>query len=328
MPFALPPNHKFACVALENAGVDPTLRNPLNLGGDLQIIFEPPFPLNGVWQEWLGSLQVEQMERSSLVLMAHRISANPNVLDGENSALRQQVVGLCYSIFLTEVFHYDSGLILTGANVGGTVSVRQVSRLEKLYRPNHVATTRLSQANLLSAGHISVGTQAVHAVRGQHLRLRSGFHAWLRAMMEYNGDERLHQFIRATEAVVMPPKGKGTAIFAHRSQLFAGTSAPVQPLLKELYELRNSAEHHNPFVSVLTAYPSTQHERIALERVYQSQLLASDIYRKIFLDPALQAQFGTDTAITAFWTQPWAQQVRSWGAPVDLIATAARRMIP
>jgi len=35
MPFTLPPNHKFACVALENAGVDPTLRNPLNLGGDL-----------------------------------------------------------------------------------------------------------------------------------------------------------------------------------------------------------------------------------------------------------------------------------------------------
>ena len=92
-------------------------------------------------------------------------------------------------------------------------------------------------------------------------------------MMEYHGDERLHQFIRAVEAVVMPPKGKGTALFAHRSQLFAGTSAPVKPLLKELYELRNSAEHHSLFTQILVSYPQVQHERIALERTFQAQVL-------------------------------------------------------
>ena len=181
MPFALPLNHKFACVALENAGVDPGLRNPLSLGGDVMIMFEPPFPLDGVWQGWLGSLQVEQLGRSNIVLIANRISASPDVLDHENEDLRQQVISLCYAMFLLEVFHYDSGLVLTGANAGGTVSVRQVSRLEKLYRPNRVAIARLDQANLLTAGRVAVGMRTVHAGRGQYIRLRKGFHSWLQA---------------------------------------------------------------------------------------------------------------------------------------------------
>lgn len=328
MPFALPVSHKFACVALENAGVDPTLQNPLNLGGNLQIIFEPPFPLGGVWQGWLGSIEVEHLERSNIVLIAHQASSSPDVLDHENEDLRQQVVSLCYAIFLIEVFHYDSGLILTGANVGGTVNVRQVSRLEKLYRPNHVAIARLDQANLLSAAQVANGMRAVHAGRGLCLRLRSGFHACLRGLMEYQGDERLHQFIRAVEAVVMPPKGKGTGVFAHRCQLFAGTSAPVRPLLRELYELRNAAEHHNLFTQVLAPYPATQHERIALERTYQSQVLASEVYRKIFHSPMLQTHFSTNTAIEAFWALPWAQQVYAWGAPIDLASIASTRMLP
>ncbi len=297
MPFDLPLNHKFACIALENAGVDPALRDPLNLGGDLQIIFEPPFPLGGVWTEWLGSLQIEQLERSNMVLIAHRLSAAPGVLDGENAALRQQVLSLCYAMFLIEVFHYDSGLVFTGADVDGAPNVRQVSRLERFYRPNRVTIARLSHANLMSAARVAAGMQTVHSGTGQSLRLRSGFHAWVRGMMEYQGDERLHQFIRSVEAVVMPPKGNGTAIFAHRCQLFAGTSAPVQPLLKELYKLRNAAEHHNLFTQVLAPYPAAQHERIALERTYQSQALASDVYRRIFLDAALQAHFATDAAI-------------------------------
>ena len=261
------------------------------------------------------------------MLFAHNVSATPEVLDAENEALRQQVLCLCYALFLIEVFHYDGGLILSGANVGGTVSVRQVSQLERFYRPNGAKTVRLTHAELLTAARAAAGMQSVHAGHGHHGRLRKGFHAWLRGMMESHGEERLHQFVRAVEAVVMPPKGRSTNIFAHRCQLFAGNTAPAVSLLKELYELRNSAEHHNPFTQVLGAYPTGDHERIALRRAYQAQVLASDVYRRIFLDPQLLAHFSADASISAFWATPWAQQVHAWGAASDLDALATSRML-
>jgi hypothetical protein len=236
IPFVLPIGHKFACVALENAGVDHARHNPIDLGGNLWILFEPPFPLGEAWQGWLGSLQVQHLERSNVVLFAHNPSASPEVLDGENETLKQQVVSLCYAVFLTEVFHYDGGLVLTGANVSGTVDVRQVSPLERLYRPNQVMIAGHNQTSLLAAARVATGMQAVHAGLGHHDRLRKGFHAWLRGMMEYYGEERLHQFIRAVEAVILPPKGESTKKFAHRCQLFAGNSAQAKSLCSERAE--------------------------------------------------------------------------------------------
>ena len=43
MPFPLPVNHKFSCVALTNADTALNLRDPIDLGEDLIVRFEPPF---------------------------------------------------------------------------------------------------------------------------------------------------------------------------------------------------------------------------------------------------------------------------------------------
>jgi len=326
MPFHLPVGYKFACIALENAGIERQLRDPIDLGDGRLILFEPPFPLAEPWRTWLGSIRAETMERVSLTLFVYAPSRIPTILDAENEALKQIVLTFCYAVFLVEVFHHDGGMILTGANVEGNVTVRQVSQLEPLYRPNGVLAEPLDRQALMDAARIADGMRIVHDGLGHHERLRKGFHAWIRGLMEYNGDERLHQFIRAVEAAVMPPKGKSTSVFAHRCQLFAGNTASNKALLGELYELRNTAEHHNTFAQVLTAYQPEHHEQTELRRTYQAQALASDVYRRIFLDPQLQASFATDTDIAAFWAMSWAQQTLAWGNPIDLEAKATARM--
>ncbi len=190
MPFPLPVNHKFTCVALENVSVDRTLRDPIDLGDGIWILFEPPFPLDHAWREWLGSIRAQNYERTNLALIAHAHSARPVVLDHANEALRQPVLSLCYALFLIDVFHHDGGLIISGANVDGTVNIRQVAHLETLYRPNGVRIARLDRASLLTAVCVAAGMRVVHAGHGHHERLRKGFHAWLRGVMEYNGEER------------------------------------------------------------------------------------------------------------------------------------------
>ncbi len=157
MPFPLPVNHKFTCVALENVSVDRTLRDPIDLGDGIWILFEPPFPLDHAWREWLGSIRAQNYERTNLALIAHAHSARPVVLDHQNEALRQPVLSLCYALFLIDVFHHDGGLIISGANVDGTVNIRQVAHLETLYRPNGVRIARLDRASLLTAVCVAAG---------------------------------------------------------------------------------------------------------------------------------------------------------------------------
>ena len=145
MPFTLPGGHKFGCVCLVNAGVDRTLRDGLlDLGNSVTAIFGPPFEIEQHWHEWLGSVKVGSLAQSSLALLAHTQSTHPEILDHENEALVRNASSIFYGLLMAEVFHHDRGLVLSGANTGGGVSVRQVSDLEPHVRPNGVHVRRIS----------------------------------------------------------------------------------------------------------------------------------------------------------------------------------------
>jgi hypothetical protein len=326
MPFTIQHGHKFACVALSNAGVDRVLREEVRLGGDVWAVFGPPFRLDDHWREWMGTVQLEHLERASLTIIATAPSNALDVLDAENESLRQRVLGMFYALHLVEIFHYDGGLTITGANTNGSVSVRQVSILEHYFRPPGVLPIRIDIRWLEDAYAIANGMQVVHrAGVDHHQRLRRGFRAWIGAMQEYNGDDRVHQFVRAVEATVKPEAGRSRAQFVHRGQLFAGNSLPMRERLGELYDLRGGAEHMNPLDSSLLNYPEAQREVIGLQRSFQAQILASTVYRRILSNPELHATFTSDEHIARFWAEPWATQVAEWGDSIDLDAVADRR---
>jgi hypothetical protein len=107
MPFPLPVGHKFACVALANAGTARGINRPHDLTCNQWVLFEPPFDLDDAWREWLGSIQCERLTRSNLVLFVHAASQNPRILDAENQGLEQHVLSLLYALFLVEVFYQE-----------------------------------------------------------------------------------------------------------------------------------------------------------------------------------------------------------------------------
>lgn len=325
MPFAIPNGHKFACIVLNNAGVSRELREAVRLGERVWAIFGPPFQLDDNWRQWMGSLQLEHLERASLTIVATAPSNALQILDAENELLRELVLSSFYSLLLVEVFHQDGGLILTGANLNGNIAVRQVSILEHHYRPPGVRPSTIDLRWLEHAYTAATGMVALHATRGSHQRLRRGFHAWVRAMQEYNGEDRVHQFVRAVEATIKPEVGRSRTQFIHRAQLFAGNSEAVRNRLGELYDLRSGAEHMNLLDSVLAHYPAAERETIGLRRSFQAQLLASHVFRNIFVNPGLHAAFSSDDYIDAFWAEPWATQVAAWGEPVNLDAIADQR---
>jgi hypothetical protein len=327
MPFPLPTGHKFACIALTNAGIALGLTNSIDLGSNLIILFETPFSLNAAWREWLGTIQADRLAASTLVILAHRASANVGVIDTENQALTEQCLSMLYALFLADVFHYDSGLILSGSNDDGDVRVRQVSRLDTFILPNGVTRIRIDESMIRRASIIAEGIRDIHTSGSHHVRLRQGFHACREGLTEFYGAERLHQFVRAVEGVVKPKIGVTKKQFIDRGQVFAGNSAAAISVLRQLYELRSLAEHLHPFGNALASYPPDQHERIALRRAYQAQLLASNVYERILSSGTLRALFSADDDIDAFWAQTRPQQILAWGKPIDLELKATARLL-
>jgi hypothetical protein len=146
-------------------------------------------------------------------------------------------------------------------------------------------------------------------------RLRRGFHAFVRAIQEYYGDERLHQFVRAVDAVVMPRIGRSRRDFIYRCQLFAGQSREARHVLENLYDLRSNAEHLNAPDGALRGDSAREREAVAFKRFYQAQALSMHVYDRIFSSPALLAAFATDEGTRQFWDNTFPDQARLWAPP-------------
>jgi hypothetical protein len=313
MPFNLPNGYKFGCFALEGIGLDSELREPLDLGNDLWVVFGPPFELNNAWREWLGSLEAARLSRCNVALLAISPSANPTVLDAENKTLTERALSLFYALFMVEIFHLESGIVLSGANVNGQVEVRQISRLESHYAPSQYQMAALRKVDFKRTARIAEGIRATHIPGTEANRFQRGFHAWIRAIQERYGDERLHQFVRAIEAIVKPSEGNGRRHFAARGQLFVGESTQNEKMLTEIFNMRGATEHLNPVISDLEEYPAANRGTIAQQRICQAQLLASYIYEIVLSDSALRVVFTSDAATTAFWLRSRPAQRQEWG---------------
>jgi len=318
MPFPLPVGHKFACVCLINAGTDRILMDQSHdLGGDVWAIFSPPFEVDKHWRDWLGTVKIENLRQTSLTLLAHAQSNQPDILDKENETLATSAFGVFYGLFMTEIFHHNGAFVLKGANTGQGATVRQVADLQQHIMPNGVNPWRITMATLQRAAHIATGVGAIHS-SSQHQRLQNGYRAWQRGLREYYGCDRLHQFVRAVEAVVKPEIGRTEALFIHRCQIFVRPSGTARAIFRDLYQLRSQTEHMNPDDSVLARYQRSEQQAKGLERAYQAQLLASNVYERILSTPSLHDVFDSDAHIDDFWRLPMDEQQAIWGNPIDL----------
>jgi hypothetical protein len=135
----------------------------------------------------------------------------------------------------------------------------------------------------------------------------------------------LHQFVRATEALIKPRIGETKRNFMHRGQLFLGASEQSRELLGELFDLRSTAEHMNDFQSVLDHIPPAERERFGWLRAYQAELLAGRLYIRVFSDRELIETFLNDDSMDEFWSLTEAQQRARFGLPFDVERLAAER---
>ena len=135
------------------------------------------------------------------------------------------------------------------------------------------------------------------------------------------GCDRLHQFVRWLEGLVLPLRGRTKKHFAHRCQTFAGAGEATRNLLSEAYDLRSATEHlHPPEEALQRDYPPGRREDVCLQRTRQMQRLACHAYSRLLREPVLRRRyFRTDDELGAFWKLPDDRRRELWGPALDIV---------
>ena len=316
MDFHLKTGEKFSCIAFENLPIDDSISEPLSLGDGLWTLPKHPFSLDKHWREWIGKIKAEKIDHCNCFFLATKSSDRPEVLDGENQLLQRRLSRLLYGLLLQAIPDHVDGFILTGAQLPDGTHIRQYGEMKDYYNSNPKDRVEVNESFCRQA---KIFEECYARIEGSsdYARVRRGMSALSRAISEPSIQERIHEYVRALEAVTKPEIGKSTTQFTHRCQTFALASSTTKVILEECYNIRSAVEHMNLVDDVFSGCSSNEIGLRAERRVRQIEKLATSVYFRLATSPAHARIFETDTSIDNFWSKRDDERRAAWGQPVD-----------
>jgi hypothetical protein len=312
------PGEKFACYAFTRCwladGMPPEIELRPRLCGATSLDFD----VEEHWQAWLGSITMDELREANLVIYTTMASSRPEILDEENAGLAKSLDYVLFGLVLQGIPLHYRGYSMNGANVAGEINVRQFSNLSRYESTYEIPEFRPGAKELRRAEALAVRLRRVNEGGADWARLRRGVNALLRGSRMDDGTERLHQFVRALEALIKPDIGNTKRQFAHRiDQTFTVANDETRETLNQIFDLRSRIEHvHDP----LDVLDGDRDVRIATanRRTRQVDVLARFAVTRVLEDDALFDTFRTEPGIEAFWARPDALRAAAWGRRLDL----------
>ena len=275
----------------------------------------------GAWAEWLGSIRLNRLKDANLVLLAEEASEIPGILGGGYQRLTDHVDLLLYILLLgagIEISHHERAERLAGSSLNGVPEIKSVKDMPRFYRTQGLPSTPITRDWLEECLVLCSGYTEMMAQKPQFRRTRRGLDTLFKGKKEEIGQDRLHQFVRSLEALILPRQGKTTNQFAHRCQTFARAGEDTRTLLLEAFSMRSATEHLNQWEDPEQSYTFDEREALAFQRTRQMEHLACDAYSRLLRNPALRDHFRTDDTIAEFWKLPDSEKRQLWGTPLDL----------
>jgi hypothetical protein len=311
---------KFAMLMVENVYAE-LPGNDYQLSDGTWVLSRIPVEIEAHWAKWIGTLRTEKMQTANLVLLRAVNSNNPTLAgDKEQIDLTQHLVKLFSMLQLDGVPEYAEAEIVAGAVLEDGSNIRHVGKLPdfrhtKGYVKNAVDIPRLEVATKLR--------EALEQIEGmlssnRFVRFMRGLNVLRDGLLQTVGQERIHQFVRSLEALVLPEVGSTKKQFVHRCQTFAKASAQSKTVLEEAFDMRSDTEHLQDWNRALQSHPASEREDVALQRTRQMERLATNAYSRILGEKALWAHFQDDRAQQAFWRLAEVSRNTIWGKQVDV----------
>lgn len=288
----------------------------------LWVVNRPQFQVPSHWKEWLGTIRVEEVEAANLFLLSKIKSERPDVLDGENQTL-QHFVSLFYvGLLLASTFSTaHKPIVLTGSCRNGEVDIRQQGDFEIPipceFRPYPALTAEDIETGARIAGKIRMIEEAT--LPDGHWRFFRVLHLYQETRTTRDILERLHQYSRCIDGLILPSVGETKRQFKSRTELFIGPRH--HDLMGEIYDVRSAVEHLHE-----NRYLEGFNREMRLDLLKKEAIveyIARTSISRIIENPALWAHFANTTSLGTFWSLPDTERKKIWGEPIDPMAALA-----
>ena len=308
---------KFALVGL-TVKFEGTLP-PGNLAANLSVLPGTTFSVPAHWREWLGSIRAGEVEDCNLFLLSKMASTAPSVLDAENQKLQQRVWNFYIGLLLASPFApAHKPVMLTGVRRDGEIDLRQQQDFESpvpcVFRPYPAVMP--DDIRLAAGLGENLDAIVTAPIAGGHWRLFRTLHVYTEARTISEIVDRIHQYCRCIDGLILPAAGKTKQQFKSRTELFIGPGH--HDLMGELYDVRSAVEHlhenrYLEYFDRMTRLELARKEAIA-------EYVARTALARVISNGALWPYFGNTPALEKFWAMTPAERKKIWGDPIDPLA--------
>lgn|GEM_PF-4422809 len=160
--------------------------------------------------------------------------------------------------------------------------------------------------------------ETIYSTPGEFIQLRRGVKAFHQAMAEANDYDRLHQFVRSIDALLITEKGKGKKQFKDRCRTFTLPDPRLEQVLDSMYELRGRVEHLTDWDDLFPKANTEGRLKAANHRTRQAEALSRHVYKEILMTPTLLSIFRDTQPLINFWKLSDDQTARLWPNKLDL----------
>jgi hypothetical protein len=312
---------KYALLGLSVKVTDPDVAR-LDLLPHFQIVGGSDFKIPHEWREWLGSIRVEEVEACDLFIAAKLRSASPDILDGENILLTNRLWAFYRGLLLSSTFATaHKPVILTGSCRDGEIGLRQQQDLDVPIPNDFRPYPDVTADDFKQAASIAERLERLAATRqgSNRWRFNRVLHLYSQTRAEPDLLERIHQYARCIDGLILCDPGKSAKQFKSRSELFIGPHH--HGLMGEIYEVRSAVEHLHEDRYLDPLLRATQVDLTKKEAVIEH--VARTTLARIALNDALWPYFTNRAALADFWGKPAAERQAIWGAPIDPLEALA-----
>lgn len=312
----IPVGSKFSAIGLTVHQVAVDVPTILRLADDTLVTRELPAELKS-WQEWLGTLEVEEIASVPIWIVVHAIASELEVADRETAQLDEQAHVLYHALVISVPnMGHEYAVRVGGVNIEGTPEVRSYTPYDAVNQAFYSPPASVGRAELVLAARLASAIAKLrdHGDYGRKWRVVRTFFG---ASQATEWGTRLHQYVRCLEGFTYPRRGKTREDFGARTALFLGPG--YREVAEQMYDIRSGVEHlHGPFRFLPAIEPRARH-LLLLRRTIEAEALARYCLIRFLEHEHIWPYFEDSLAIEQFWEHLTDSQRRAiWGEPFDL----------
>jgi hypothetical protein len=246
-------------------------------------------------------------------------SSAPGVLDAENHTLQRRVGNFYVGLLLASSFAPSHApVMLTGSRHDGEIDIRQqrefnipIASLTRPYPP-------VEPSDILLAARLGTNVEVLPTtgISGGHWRLFRTLRIYMEARTSQEMLDRVHQYCRCVEGLILPQVGKTRSQFKSRTELFIGPGHHA--LMGELYDVRSAVEHLHENRYLEKFDRSTRLDLVKKEAIVE--YIARTALARIIGDASLWPHFSNTSSLSTFWSLAAGERLRIWGGQIDPMA--------